>query len=184
MKLFFIKEFCLLIFVIIQIINIYPQNKCKYRYREHLVSQKSSHTIDVLDTLIDSGKSNLIINFIDNKNEPLFGIPIELKNNKSKKNIISNFYGSIFTSINPDSYSFSIPSLQYTEIQLDSLIIKPNSKTILNIVLGSSNILQIVIICSIRELNKDEIIKIIYDLSNGNENELIINKTCDILIEI
>lgn len=161
------------------------QKKYKYQYKERLVSQQSSFTFEVEDTLLDAGISILELQILDKNEVSLPHAKVIIKSKHSFTRFYSNING--VTSINIDSDTFSITLFDFhsTPLTIDNFVLKEYTKTVIKTSLGQINASRVALIHSSRKLTNEEIKRLIEDLSNGkNDTELIQNKTCYITWEI
>ncbi|MBX7093349.1 MAG: hypothetical protein K1X56_01410 [Flavobacteriales bacterium] len=164
---------------------MFGQKKYKHKYRQHLTSQESNFTSKTTDTILQTDKSILTFQILDNKGDAIPFANITIRNSVTDTTIHSDFDGFVSIKLSSGTFSITIFSLQFTPITLDNFIVKENTKTDIKTSLGLSNALRIALIYSIRKLTDEEIKKIVDDLSNDKEeSELIKNKTCYIMWEI
>lgn len=161
------------------------QNKYQYEYKIQLISQLSTFDTLFFDTLIKN--NNTIIQFIvlNKNNEPIpfANIKINANNIDTVGSSDLNGFFSFISKCNLVEYSVTYTGyFPLTKIKINS---KPNSKTVVKILLGSSDFVnKNGVIKSSRKLSEKEITQIINDCSNENyNNELIKNNTCQVYID-
>ena len=183
MKLYWFRLLLFFLFLFQKI--VFAQKKYKYKYRAHLISQPSSFTAQVADTLLDPNKCVFAFQVLDKKGESVPFASILIRGSKMDTLIRSNLDGYAIVSLPLDTFSITISEIQFTSLQLQKVVGTPNTKNLVNILLGKSNALSIALIYSRRKLSESEIGSIIQDLSNEkSDNELIKNKTCYVNWEI
>lgn len=164
---------------------VFAQKKYKYKYRAHLNSQPSSYTAQVADTLLEANQCVFAFRVMDKKGESVPFSQILVRGNKIDTLIRADLDGYAVIALPMDTFSITISEIHFTSIQLQKVVATPNTKNLVNILLGKSNALSIALIYSRRKLTEFEIDSIIQDLSNEkNDNELIKNKTCYVSWEI
>lgn len=161
------------------------QQQYKFKYRKYLVSQPSSYTDTSKAIHTDTDKSVLSFRILDKKGDGLAFARVTIKNRFRDTALQADNKGFVTITLNSGIYSISIFSLLFTPIILSDYAVQSKTETTIFTSLGQSNQNSIALIYSIRKLRKEEIKKIVDDLSNNNgENELIRNKTCYVLWEI
>lgn len=166
---------------------LFGQKKYKFEYKDRLINQPSSYTTEIDSSNLAINKNNLTFQILDYEKEPLpfAEIIIDIFGKKDTLFLL-NESGFISTTLPSGTFSITINGMNYTSsLVIDSFELKGNTKATIKTSLSKSNDSQITLIRSVRKLEKIEIEKIIYDLSNNREdNELIKNKTCIISFEI
>ncbi len=171
----------LFILLLLLLPSVASGQKYKYQYRQQLIRQQSTHNTETTD-LFNSDKGRLIFQILDQKGVAIPFVNIVIKNKDVDTTIQSDLNG--FATINlVGTFSFFLFDLQFTPINIENFILKENTETTLKVSLGLAN-LRIAHIYSIRKLKDNEIQKLVEDLSNDADNELINNKTCYVTWEI
>jgi hypothetical protein len=179
------KHLLLLIVISIQTI-FFGQNLYEYKFRVKLKSQPSKYTIKTKDTILGKNKGILNFQVINNNGDTIPFVVIKIKNILIDTSIWSDFNGFASIVLPSGIFSINIAYISYNHITIEKLTVKENTSYNIKISLGKSSTLNIYHIYSVRKLRKKEIKKLVDDLKNDNteNNELIKNATCQIMMEI
>jgi hypothetical protein len=135
-----------------QITDTDAKNKCMY---EFVVSDKNGHRVSYAKIKIRNSKTDTLLN--------------------------SDINGYASFSMKADSIHLTVFYPNYTPVLLDLPPAKTNTKCTFTLFLGMSNDSRKGFLYSKRKLTEIEISKIIDDLSNGREDNILIkNKTCSV----
>ena len=162
---------------------VHGQTKYKYEYPIRLKDQPSTYTTQAGDTALKD-KSAISFTIVDNKGDTLPLAVIKIKSNKIDTSMRSDSKGNANITLPSDTFSISVFSLGYSALAVNKIYVKPNSKINFRTSLGKSNASRIGHIYSQRKLTENEVGKIVDDLSNDKDSELIKNKTCNVGWEI
>jgi hypothetical protein len=166
-------------------LNLFGQKEYKYHYNKHLIKQQSTFSSNQKDTTIELDRSCLLFQIRDINEKEIPFAKISIKGVSTDTIILSDYRGLASVNLPARKYSISIIYSLCSPIILDSFEANSNSVTTIKASLGKSNSNLVAIISSQRKLTKEEIKKIVFDLSNENEdNELIKNKICIVEWEI
>jgi hypothetical protein len=179
-------KFRLIILILFYIpLTLFGQKEYKYQYIKHLIKQQSTFSSNQKDTTLKPDRSCLLFQIRDINEKELPFAKISIKGVSTDTIILSDYRGLASVNLPAGKYSFAINYSLFSPIILDNFKANSNSVTTIKASLGKSNSNLVAIISSQRKLTKEEIEKIVFDLSNEKEdNELIKNKICIVEWEI